>query len=246
MRAQARFRLNQLKQERELESRLAREQAQVAQESMREKSSVVQDAMRHPYLWTTQYTETYNEHWVVEGRPTPYEPFPKWPYFEPLFDVFLAERITWIEKSRDMLVSWACVAYLTWEAQRTPYCGILFQCQKEKKVKQLINYAKCLWERQPNFLREQFPLARPLQRQSAFELEFASGAYIAGVPGGADQIRSYHPWGYLNDESSFQPAAGECHNEALSAVAGKIIFNSSAGPGWYADARRDIIRTDDN
>jgi hypothetical protein len=58
----------------------------------------------------------------------------------------------------------------------------------------------------------------------------------------ATQICGHHPWGYLNDETSFQPEAGECYNEALSAVKGKIIFNSSAGPGWYADARRDIIR----
>jgi hypothetical protein len=56
-------------------------------------------------------------------------------------------------------------------------------------------------------------------------------------------------WGtkpILNDESSFQPDAGECYNEAISAVAGKIIFNSSAGPGWYADARRDIVRNVEN
>ena len=29
----------------------------------------------------TGYTEIFNEHWVVEGRPTPYEKFPDWPYF---------------------------------------------------------------------------------------------------------------------------------------------------------------------
>lgn len=213
---------------------------------MRQRSSQVQDAMRHPYTWVREHTQTWNEHWVVEKRPTPYEPFPDWPYFEPLFDMFMAERITWLEKSRDMLVSWGCVAYLTWEAQRTPHCGILLQCQKAKKVIQLVDYAKCLWERQPGWLREQFPLSKSLQRQSSFELEYANGSYIAGVPGGADQIRSYHPWGYLNDESSFQPDAGDCYNEALSAVAGKIIFNSSAGPGWYADARHDVIRTEED
>ncbi|MFY9680831.1 MAG: hypothetical protein WAK70_03280, partial [Candidatus Sulfotelmatobacter sp.] len=69
----------------------------------------------------------------------------------------------------------------------------------------------------------------------------ADGGYVVGIPGGADQMRSYHPWGVLNDESSFQPEAGECFNEYLSAVKGKILFNSSAGPGWYADARRDIV-----
>jgi hypothetical protein len=34
--------------------------------------------------------------------------------------------------------------------------------------------------------------------------------------------------GCLNDESSFQPEPGECYNEALAVVKGKIIFNSSA------------------
>jgi hypothetical protein len=114
-----------------------------------------------------------------------------------------------------------------------------------KKVIQLIDYAKCLYRRQPVWLREAFPLAKPLKNQSDLELQFANGSHIVGIPGGADHIRSYHPWGYLNDESSFQPEAGDCYNEALSAVKGKIIFNSSAGPGWYADARRDIVRSEE-
>ena len=102
--------------------------------------------------------------------------------------------------------------------------------------------AKCLYRRQDQFLQDEFKLWKPIEQQPALELRFAHGGYIRGIPGGADQIRSYHPWGYLNDESSFQPEAGECYNEALSAIKGKIIFNSSAGPGWYADARHGIIR----
>jgi len=99
-----------------------------------------------------------------------------------------------------------------------------------------------LWAVQDERLKQAFPLAKPMRSQSAYSLVFAHGGYIQGIPGGANQIRSYHPWGYLNDESSFQPDAGECYNESLSVVGGKIIFNSSAGPGWYADARHDIIR----
>jgi hypothetical protein len=197
-------------------------------------------------LWVTTYTETFNEHWVEEGRPSPYEPFPALPYFPALFDLFQAERIVWIEKSRDMMVPWACVAYLTLEAMKVPERGVLFQTQKEDKAIQLVRYAKCLYERQPQWLREAYPLAKPLRSQPELSLKFAHGGNVAGIPGGADQIRSYHPWGYLNDESSFQPQAGECYNEALSAVKGKIILNSSAGPGWYADARHDIIRNPDD
>jgi len=41
-----------------------------------------------------------------------------------------------------MMLSWACVAYLTLAAMKTPYCGIVFQTQKDKKVIQLVDYAK--------------------------------------------------------------------------------------------------------
>ena len=206
----------------------------------------LREAISNPYRWATKHTQTYNEHWVEEGRPSPYEPFPqRLPYLEPLFQLFDLERILWIVKSRDMMISWACLAYLTWKAMSTPLCGSVVQTQKEKKVIQLVDYAKCLYRRQPAWLREAFPLAKPLKNQSDLELEFANGSYIVGIPGGADQIRSYHPWGYLNDESSFQPEAGDCYNEALSVVKGKIIFNSSAGPGWYADARRDVVRSEE-
>jgi hypothetical protein len=209
--------------------------------SLAKQSEDVATALADPLIWAQKYTQTYNEHWVEENRPSAYEPFPDLPYLGPLFDVLQAERIIWIEKSRDMMVSWVCVAYLLWEAIRVPERGVIFQTQKEEKAKQLIKYAKCLYDRQPDWLKA----ARPLYRQSDLSIEFTNGSKVMGIPGGADQIRSYHPYAYLNDESSFQPEAGECYNEALAAVRGKIIFNSTAGPSWYADARRDIVANED-
>ena len=209
------------------------------------KSSHAREATADVFTWVTHSTETFNEHWQEERRPSPHEKFPPYSYFQDLFDLLDLERITWIEKSRDLMISWACVAYLTRHAMCIPQCGVLLQTQKDDKVIQLVDYAKCLYGRQPGFIKEAFPLAKEIDRQDSRSLEFRSGGYIIGIPGGADQIRSYHPWGYLNDESSFQPDAGECYNESLAAVAGKIIFNSSAGPGWYADARRDIVRSEE-
>ena len=199
-----------------------------------------------PVAWVTQFTKTYNEHWIEEGRTDPYEPFPPYDYFAYTFALIELRRVNWFEKSRDLMLSWACVGYLTLAAMKVPSRGVLFQTQKEDKVIQLIKYAKCLYRNQPDWLQEAFPLKKPIENQGELELQFANGSYIAGIPGGADQIRSYHPWGYLNDESSFQPEAGECYNEALAVVKGKIIFNSSAGPGWYADARRDVVRSEED
>ena len=165
----------------------------------------VLNAVRDTYTWVTEHTKTFNEHWVEECRTSPYEPFPRYDYLAILFEILDAGRIVWIEKSRDMMVSWACVAYLTLKAMTTPECGVLFQTQKENKAIQLVKYAKCLYDQQPDFLREAFPLTKPTRDQPALSLEFKHGGYISGIPGGADQIRSYHPYGYLNDESSFQP-----------------------------------------
>jgi hypothetical protein len=205
----------------------------------------VREATSDPYVWATQYTKTYNEHWQEEGRPSPYEPFPGpdvYPHLPYVFAAIHLERIMLFEKSRDMMLSWACVAYFTFQAMTVPQRGVMFQTQKADKAKQLVRYAKCLYEHQPTWLQEAFPLTKPLRLQPKLELHFAHGGSVIGIPGGADQIRSYHPWGYLNDESSFQPDAGECYSEALSVVKGKIVFNSSAGPGWYADFRNDIVR----
>jgi hypothetical protein len=205
----------------------------------------VKEAIADIFRWVTEHTRTWNPHWEEEGQPSPYEPFPKAEYFRFLFELFDMERITWIEKSRDLMISWACVAYLTRHAMVVPRREVLFQTQKKDKVIQLVDYAKCLYDQQDERIKAAFPLTKPLKAQAATSLRFAHGGAIIGIPSGANQIRSYHPWGYLNDESSFQPDAGECYNEALSAVKGKIIFNSSAGPGWYADARRDIVRNEE-
>ncbi|HEY6768246.1 MAG TPA: hypothetical protein VI386_26115 [Candidatus Sulfotelmatobacter sp.] len=214
-------------------------------EATKERNRWVELATYNAATWTRFYTRTYNEHWDDEGRPGPNEPFPAEEYFLYVFAMMKLRRITWWEKSRDLMLSWACVAYLTLEAMKVPHRGILFQTQKDKKVIQLVDYAKHLYRNSDPRIQAAFPLAKPLERQSQHELNFANGSYIIGIPGGADQIRSYHPWGYLNDESSFQPDAGECYNEALAAAKGKIIFNSSAGPGWYADARNDIVRNEE-
>jgi hypothetical protein len=201
----------------------------------------LREIKRDPFFWATEFTQTYNEHWMEEGRPSPYEAFPPYSYFDELFQLMLRLRILWIEKSRDMMITWLCIAFFLHQAMTVPERGVLIQTQKADKAKQLIRYAKTLLQRQPAWLQDVFPLAKPLNLQPDLSLLFANGSYIIGIPGGADQIRSYHPWGYLNDESSFQPDAGECYNEALSAVKGKIIFNSSAGPGWYADVRHDVV-----
>ena len=70
--------------------------------------------------------------------------------------------------------------------------------------------------------------------------KFAHGGRLLGIPGGAEQIRSYHPWGLFADEAAFQPEAGECYDHAVP-VCQKIVEVSSAGPGWFSDVVTDNL-----
>ena len=63
-----------------------------------------------------------------QGRtPSPLEPFPADVGFDVLFDIMELHDIVWLEKSRDIMLSCTCLAYLTFQAMRMPYCGILFR-----------------------------------------------------------------------------------------------------------------------
>src|SRR5713101_2453234 len=131
-------------------------------EGEKDQKQRVIEATRDTFTWVTKYAKTYNEHWIEEGRPDPYEHFPPYPYFQDVFDLIDAERVIWFEKSRDLMLSWACVAYLTRQAMTTPFRGVLLQTQKEDKVVQLIEYAKCLYKTQESWLQAASPLKKPL------------------------------------------------------------------------------------
>jgi hypothetical protein len=208
--------------------------------SNQENQRRVREATKSTAHWLRNYTKTFNPHWVEEKRPAPNEPFPDWYFFDAMLEMIEIEEISAIEKSRDMMVSWAVVGYFTLQAQMVPHREIVFQTLDDSKVQQLIEYAKCLWDQQPSFLKEAFPLSKPLLRQGNNEIAWANGSVIYGVAGGKGKIRSYHPWGFFSDESSFQPEAVACLDEALGTGAKKIVMASTANVGAFADYRGDV------
>jgi hypothetical protein len=221
------------------EEEMARAKQVESSTSGEEDKRRVRIATATPWHWLRNHTKTKNPHWQEEGCASPYEPFPDNPYFEPMLDLIHDQEISMLEKSRDMMATWAIVGYFTWQAMLVPSRECVFQTLEGTKAIELIDYAKCLYDNQPLWLREAFPLVKPSDKQASDTLAFKNGGVVFAVPGGADKLRSYHPWGYFNDETSFQPDAGQCFSDALGMGAQKIVLNSSAGIGWYSDVRRD-------
>ena len=61
--------------------------------------------------------------------------------------------MTFIEKSRDMMLSWLCVGYFLHAAMTNEQREVLFQSQKEDKAGELVDYAKILYDQQDERLK---------------------------------------------------------------------------------------------
>lgn len=188
--------------------------------------------------WALNCTETFDTHWLAKGLSGPYHPFPKMPYMPWLFYQLLKEKILFIPKSREMMVSWAVMVYCTWFCMLHERTLVLVQSQKLEKSCELVKgteppgYARTLWERQSPWLCERFPLASRLDDLPADRLVWKNGSAIQAVGMGADQVRMYHPTIFIQDEAAHMDEAEASFAAALP-VSQQIIVVSSAGPGWF-------------
>lgn len=186
-----------------------------------------------PLYWLTKFTKTEDEHWFEKGTPAVC-PFPKKEYFLPVMNALLNEKLLFIQKSREMMTSWEAVGFATWMCSKMPQIFWLFQSEKEDKVIQLVNYARILHRNQPKWLIDH----NPLVVDNVTELVWKRGGKIVGIPGGADQVRSYHPYALLSDESAFQ-LEFEASFNAAKPVCKKIVAISTDAMGPFHSICRE-------
>lgn len=188
-------------------------------------------------FWLQNLTMTTDDHWQTKGTPAK-APFPKLDYLRPLFGAMqkllahpeLKRDSLFVAKSRDMLVSWSVMGYVTWMAQFRPQTFWVCQSAKEDKAVELLRYARTLYHNQPSWLQER----HPLEADNVLEMRFKNGSRILGVPAGEDQIRIHHPFGYFADEAAFLPNFEDCLNAVLPVVS-QVVAVSTAAPSRFCD-----------
>lgn len=144
-------------------------------EAKQKETEVVAAAMAHPLTWMCGYSKTKDSHWQEAGALSPYRSLPTKQYFLPLVNVFgdEKEKVFFVEKSRDMMLSWLNVGLFTHAAMTTPGRLVLFQSQKLEKACELVEYARILYEQSDERIRRVYPLAKSVQASG--ELVFANG-----------------------------------------------------------------------
>lgn len=202
---------------------------------------IVEEIERSPLYWLRHHTKTFDEHWKSAGFDSPNNPFPSHHYFDEVFRFLdrdpricgFHSKVRNIIKSRDLMITWACVGFLTQMAM-TEFSKVALQSQNKDKSEELIHYAKVLYDNQEPWLKQRFPLKSgyTINDFPKDRLEFGSGSVLFGIPEGADQIRSFHPTALLMDESDIQPEGKDAYDTAWHACE-YIVLLSTPKNGWY-------------
>ena len=164
-----------------------------------------------------------------------------------------------LEKSRQIMASWICCAYILWRAKFHAHQLCIVQSRKAEDAQKFvfikeaqharISYMEAhlpAWLQDSLFLEQlriddtghiaMTKLPSYVRRSGSGHLFFPNGSHIWAVPQGGDVIRSNTPSILFSDEAAFQPDFGLAYQAALPALrgGGQGVFVSSAEVSDFA------------
>lgn len=170
-------------------------------------------------------------------------PFTVFPYVEPIVKTWLRRKILFVEKSRDMMVTWLTVTLYTWDTLFHRNRENIFQSDDSTKTADLVERAFFIWDNQPSFIKSVHPATYTAGQTRSGILRVPSlVSTILGFPQGPDQIRQYHPSGVFVDEAAFQVEAEAAFMAIKPAIqaGGRYTAVSTPNPGFFYSCCRDV------
>lgn len=170
-------------------------------------------------------------------------PFPLHDYMRPIIECWLRYPLVAVEKSRDMTMTWLCVALYTWDTIFHKGVQNIFQSEDATKTRDLVSRSWILYNNQPKWLRNIAPAMHGEGTNRAGLLRVPSlQSEIIGFPAGADKIRQYHPSGVFSDEAAFNPEASDTYAAIKPAISGGGRYTAISSPnlGWFQQICRDM------
>lgn len=229
-----------------------------------EEALIREQVRRDCHAFVFGYVKTKDEHQTQE----PIRRVPEEPYLRSLLDALLvsgrllkpqdaqyalaaghsplwlqalaSSGLLFVEKSRQVFVTWLVCAYLLWRAKYRAHQLLLVQSKREDDAAALV------FTKDPFFARMSFietHLPKFLQtftfpKAGAYgHLYSPNGSHVWAIPEGGDILRSQTPSVVFSDEACFQPEFGSAVTAALPACkgGGSFVAVSSANPGVFMD-----------
>jgi len=170
-------------------------------------------------------------------KASPFKPFPDEPYVKNLIEWITAllnkpnNRVGFIWKSRQMMVSWTAIATVLWVGMFEKGRTIGWQSKKAEDANWMLRRIFGVWERFPDEIKRRHPLEI---REG--ELRFPDrNNVVMAVPEGPEKPRQFTWSLFISDEMAFQAQAKETYVAVQPAIRGGgcYIGISSAAPGFF-------------
>ena len=200
--------------------------------------------------WTylKHFTYTLDEH----DPTTIAKPFPEQAYLRVFERIFRERKVTYLEKSRQMKITWTECALILHETMNKKAQLIAVQSKKQDDANQII-------KRQTHIYTNMLHYAGLFDASGGFsyakmvgekigtndKLEFPKNkSEIMAIPQGADIVRSYTWSRIFGDEINHQPETAEAYAAAMPAVSGGGYWNGVGTPnghtwGYYVREGKD-------
>lgn len=181
-------------------------------------------ATKHPWSFIRDFANTFDEH-EEDGVLALDKPFPDKAIYRILTRAWWELKIVFIEKSRQVMMTWLMAALFLWLIMFRPATRIFFSSKKDEDAQKIVGRAKHIYERLAKMNLPGLPVPRMVGGAigTTTTLEFpALKSSITAIPQGPDQVRSLVWSGGLGDESEYQVD----FDEAYGAVAPALDENS--------------------
>lgn len=168
---------------------------QVQRKKMNEKEfTEVIKCKNDPWYFIKNYVKT-------QPRGRPLQPFPDYPYLQSLIYDLQKEKMLIILKSRQMLVTWAVIAYFLWETMFVGNCDNGIISKREEEAKEAIDWrAQTIYNSLPDYLK--CKITRQT-RDPAIWVFGERNSRLLSFPSSPDAVRMYTFKRVMFDEMAF-------------------------------------------
>lgn len=205
------------------------------------------------YYWLTNWAKTVDSHY--EEWEDPVKTFPEKEYIKIFVEEWLKYKILAVPKSRQMMISWLCVAAYLWDTQFHKARFTCFQSKREDDADELVKRLKQIWDNEPFFLKRFYeddwtfidlranPTAKWKHLRCKFELP-EIGSRVLWIPQWWDIVRMQTLSWMLCDEAAFQEEMDNAYTALKPTLSGgwRVTLVSTPESGtFFEDAVFDNL-----
>jgi hypothetical protein len=173
-----------------------------------------------PWFFMVNFCWTLDTH----DPESPIKKFPNKGYLEKSTEVWFNNKILYIPKSRQMMISWLMVGLHYWLAAYHQAQNVFFQSKKEDDADLLLDRAWFIHCHVPEFLR--VPCKRSYCNMAFKDIH----SRIQAVSQSSDAVRSQTASAILSDETAFQPYARDSYSAAKPTIDGGGRYTAISTP----------------